>query len=81
MKHCRWVDEVICPCPWIVTMDFLRQHNIHYVAHDEIPYNSAGAEDIYAEVKKQVKYIYKHHLGNVQSYLKNRWYLYLRYYP
>ena len=40
-------------------MDFLRQHNIHYVAHDEIPYNSAGAEDIYAEVKKQVKYIYE----------------------
>ena len=31
LKHCRWVDEVICPCPWILTVDFLRKNNIHYV--------------------------------------------------
>ena len=54
IKHCRWVDEVICPCPWILNMEFLRKHNIHYVAHDEVPYNSAGSDDIYAEVKKHV---------------------------
>ncbi len=20
LKHCKWVDEVICPCPWVATM-------------------------------------------------------------
>ena len=40
LKHCKWVDEVICPCPWVITVDFLREHNIHYVAHDDIPYTS-----------------------------------------
>lgn len=74
LMHCRWVDEVICPCPWIVTVDFLRKHNIHYVAHDDIPYASASADDIYSEVKKLVTKIlsFKRILGYVQSYLKNR---------
>lgn len=57
LKHCRWVDEVICPCPWVITIDFLRKHNIHYVAHDEIPYSSAGSGDIYDEVKRLVRII------------------------
>ena len=53
LKHCKWVDEVICPCPWIVTVEFMKQHNIHYVAHDDLPYGSVGQEDIYYEVKRQ----------------------------
>jgi len=53
LKHCKWVDEVICPCPWIISIEFLRKHNIHYVAHDEIPYGMGGStDDIYSEVKK-----------------------------
>ena len=52
LMHCKWVDEVICPCPWIISVDFLRQHNIHYVAHDDIPYTSAGSTDIYYDVKR-----------------------------
>lgn len=52
LEHCKWVDEVICPCPWVVTVDFLKKHNIHYVAHDDAPYGSAGHDDIYAEIKK-----------------------------
>ena len=52
LKHCRWVDQVICPCPWIIDMEFLKKNNIHYVAHDALPYTSAGSTDIYAEVKK-----------------------------
>jgi len=45
---------VICPCPWVITIDFLREHNIHYVAHDDEPYalGSAGAKDIYYDVKR-----------------------------
>ena len=54
LKHCRWVDEVICPCPWTVNLDFMRKNNIHYVAHDEAPYGGDGADDIYADVKKLV---------------------------
>ena len=52
LKHCKWVDEVIMPCPWIITIDFLRQHKIHYVAHDDEPYSSAGSKDIYYDVKR-----------------------------
>lgn len=50
--HWKWVDEVICPCPWVLTLDFLVKHNIDYVAHDDIPYSSSGSGDIYAEIKK-----------------------------
>lgn len=55
LKHCKWVDEVIMPCPWVITVDFLRKHNIHYVAHDAIPYTGEGQEDIYTEVKRLVR--------------------------
>jgi choline-phosphate cytidylyltransferase len=49
--HCKWVDEVIMPCPWVLTLDFLDKHNIDYVAHDDIPYGSAGQDDIYKAIK------------------------------
>ena len=52
LKHCKWVDEVICPCPWVITVDFLKENNIHYVAHDDLPYGSVGQQDIYYDVKK-----------------------------
>lgn len=52
IRHCKWVDETICPCPWVVTVDFLKEKKIHYVAHDDLPYGGAGQEDIYYEVKK-----------------------------
>ena len=19
IKHCKWVDEVMCPCPWVIS--------------------------------------------------------------
>ena len=42
LRHCKWVDEIICPCPWIITLDFLNEHNIDFVAHDDKPYGSVG---------------------------------------
>ena len=51
LEHCKWVDEVLCPCPWVVDVDFLREKGIHYVAHDDLPYGSVGQEDIYYKVK------------------------------
>lgn len=32
--HCKWVDEVVCPCPWVINKEFLDEHKIDYVAHD-----------------------------------------------
>ena len=45
----RWVDEVITDAPWVVTQEFLDKHNIHYVAHDALPYSDATgqANDVY----------------------------------
>ena len=57
VKHCKWVDEVICPCPWVITQEFMDKHKIDYVAHDEAPYGSVGEDDIYAFVKKQGKFL------------------------
>ena len=57
LKHCKWVDEIICPCPWVISLDFLNKNNIDYVAHDDLPYGSVGQEDIYAEIKKAGKFM------------------------
>lgn len=65
VKHCKWVDEVICPAPWSYGLDFLEQNNIDYVAHDDIPYAAiqkgaaeAGAtDDVYAEIKAAGKFL------------------------
>jgi len=51
VRHCKWVDEVIEDCPWVVTADFLEKHNIDYVAHDDLPYGADEGDDIYAPIK------------------------------
>lgn len=57
VRHCKWVDEVIPNCPWIVTTEFLEEHNIDYVAHDDEPYGAAEGDDIYEPIKKQGKFL------------------------
>jgi len=57
ISHCKWVDEVVCPCPWIITQQFIDEQNIDYVAHDGLPYVSANSTDIYDFVKKQGRFI------------------------
>ncbi|GAV51060.1 hypothetical protein ZYGR_0AD02430 [Zygosaccharomyces rouxii] len=52
LYHCKWVDEVIPNAPWCVTPEFLAQHKIDYVAHDDIPYGSADSDDIYRPIKE-----------------------------
>lgn len=49
--HCRYVDEVVCDAPWTITPEFLKKHRIDFVAHDDIPYTSAGSEDVYKHIK------------------------------
>ncbi|KAK0733293.1 hypothetical protein B0T26DRAFT_669715 [Lasiosphaeria miniovina] len=57
VRHCKWVDEVIEDCPWIVTPEFLEQHQIDYVAHDDIPYGADEGDDIYAPIKAEGKFL------------------------
>ena len=40
----------------MITLDFVEKNKIDYVAHDDAPYGSAGADDIYAEIKKAGKF-------------------------
>lgn len=57
LRHCKWVDQVIPKCPWIVTPEFLEEHNIDYVAHDDEPYGAAEGDDIYRPIKEQGKFL------------------------
>ncbi|KAI1336552.1 cytidylyltransferase [Xylariaceae sp. FL0016] len=57
VRHCKWVDEVVENCPWVVTPDFLEKHQIDYVAHDDIPYGADEGDDIYAPIKREGKFL------------------------
>lgn len=57
VRHCKWVDEVIPNCPWIVTTEFLAKHSIDYVAHDDEPYGASEGDDIYKPIKEQGKFL------------------------
>ncbi|KAM5164885.1 choline-phosphate cytidylyltransferase A [Mantella aurantiaca] len=51
VQHCRYVDEVARNAPWTLTPEFLEEHRIDFVAHDDIPYSSAGSDDVYKHIK------------------------------
>jgi choline-phosphate cytidylyltransferase len=55
VRHCKWVDEVIEDCPWIIAHapEFIEKHKIDYVAHDDIPYGADEGDDIYAPIKEK----------------------------
>lgn len=57
VRHCRWVDEVICPSPWLLTPDFLTEHQIDYVCHDNDYMAEWPGEDVYGPVKRAGKYL------------------------
>ena len=57
LRHCKWVDEVIENCPWIVTPPFLEEHQIDYVAHDDLPYGADEGDDIYKSIKEAGKFL------------------------
>ncbi|KAM9729528.1 choline-phosphate cytidylyltransferase B-like [Menidia menidia] len=52
LRHCRYVDEVVRDAPWSLTPEFLKKHKIDFVAHDDIPYTSAGSDDVYKHIKE-----------------------------
>ncbi|XP_038671588.1 choline-phosphate cytidylyltransferase A-like isoform X1 [Scyliorhinus canicula] len=51
VRHCRYVDEVVRNAPWSLSAEFLEKHRIDFVAHDDIPYSSAGSDDVYKHIK------------------------------
>jgi choline-phosphate cytidylyltransferase len=59
VRHCKWVDEVIEDCPWIIAdaPEFMEKYKIDYVAHDDIPYGADEGDDIYADIKKAGKFL------------------------
>ena len=57
VKHCKYVDEVILPCPWAVSVEFLDEHNIDYCCHDDLPYGFGPGDDFYAKMKKAGRFL------------------------
>ncbi|RDA95867.1 hypothetical protein CP533_5148 [Ophiocordyceps camponoti-saundersi (nom. inval.)] len=57
LRHCKWVDEVIEDCPWIVTPEFLEANRLDYVAHDDLPYGADEGDDIYQPIKAAGKFL------------------------
>lgn len=53
LTHCKWVDEVIPDAPWCVTTDFVEEHMIDYIAHDDLPYALGDSDDIYKPIKER----------------------------
>ncbi|KAF2076618.1 hypothetical protein CYY_002104 [Polysphondylium violaceum] len=51
LRHCKWVDEVVENAPWIVTQEFIDQHNIDFVAHGEDLCLDKDGNDVYQFVK------------------------------
>eukprot|EP00794_Sanderia_malayensis_P010721 gene10721-11869_t len=56
LRHCRYVDEIVRDAPWLLDIDFLTKHKIDFVAHDDLPYTSAGQSDVYKDIKEMGKF-------------------------
>ena len=52
VKHCRWADEVILNCPWLINLDYLDKLGCKYIAHDPEPYPYNDIPDVYGPFKK-----------------------------
>lgn len=57
LRHCRYVDEVLTGCPWIISEEFVEEQKIDFVAHDAQPYGSVQEDDIYKFVKDKNMFI------------------------
>ncbi|XP_043648315.1 choline-phosphate cytidylyltransferase A-like [Drosophila teissieri] len=57
VRHCRYVDEIVPNAPWSLNDEFLDEHKIDFVAHDDIPYGAGGVNDIYAPLKAKGMFV------------------------
>lgn len=68
LLHCRWVDEIVPNAPWQITPEFLEQHSIDYVAHDDLPYAGVdGTNDIYQPIKQIGKFFPTQRMQGISS--------------
>ncbi|XP_063973724.1 choline-phosphate cytidylyltransferase A-like [Diachasmimorpha longicaudata] len=57
VRHCRYVDEIIRDAPWELDEEYLAAHKIDFVAHDDIPYVTDDADDVYAMIKAKGMFV------------------------
>ena len=57
VKHCKWADEVILNCPWLINLDYLDKLNCKYIAHDPEPYPYNDIDDVYGPFKKEKRFL------------------------
>lgn len=57
VRHCRYVDEVVRDAPWELDDEFIEKHKIDFVAHDDIPYMTDDADDVYAKLKAKGMFV------------------------
>jgi len=57
LRHCRYVDEVVPDAPWTLEDDFLAKHKIDFVAHDDLPYTTGSAVDVYHHIKERGMFV------------------------
>ena len=57
VRHCRYVDEIVREAPWTLSDEFIAEHKIDFVAHDDIPYTGEGIDDIYAPLKARGMFV------------------------
>lgn len=72
VSHCRYVDSIVHPCPWVIDETFLEKQNLDYVVHDDAPY--AGEEgDIYQPLRDRSQFIASQRTAGIStsSLIKN----------
>jgi len=53
-----WIQHKIVPnAPWTLNEEFIEEHKIDFVAHDDIPYGAGGVNDIYAPLKAKGMFV------------------------
>ncbi|XP_034133317.1 choline-phosphate cytidylyltransferase B [Drosophila guanche] len=57
VRHCRYVDEIVQNAPWTLSDSFIADNKIDFVAHDDIPYETQGMDDIYGPLKARGMFV------------------------
>lgn len=64
---CKYVDDIILPCPWEPTVDFLKEKGMAKIAHDAAPYGADGSQDIYAKFKEEGMFLETQRTGGIST--------------
>lgn len=57
LRHFGYVSEVVRHAPFCPTPEFVREMKIDFVAHDDLPYNALGQEDVYSFLKEDGRFV------------------------